>query len=163
MHRPQIPRKTFIRAASKAFRQHPIRRTVKRRCSAFAVGGAPWGGWAARLPKRKRATQCEPLQADPPGGRGNVPGVGAPTEDLGKRSAQDAAGVRATNSCGRCVPQRPIQGTGTGWRDGCWSQVCITPAMRAQPGPLQAKGEWRLKQAMAHNAALCRPQRGQAA
>jgi hypothetical protein len=59
----------------------------------FDVEGAPWGGWAAGLPKRERATQCEPLQADPPGGRGNVPGVGArsaPTEDLGKRSAQGA-------------------------------------------------------------------------
>jgi hypothetical protein len=39
--------------------------------------GASWGGWGARLPKRKRATQYEPLQAAPPGLRRNVPGVGA--------------------------------------------------------------------------------------
>lgn len=55
--------------------------------------GAPPGRTGGGLPKRERATQCEPLQADPPGGRGNVTGVGArsaPTEAYGKRSAQGA-------------------------------------------------------------------------
>jgi hypothetical protein len=67
--------------------------------AAFVVVGAPWGGWAVGLPRRKRATQCEPPQADPPGGRGNVPGVGArsaPTDKPGKRSAQGRDGTWST-------------------------------------------------------------------
>ncbi len=80
-----------------------------------AVAGRP-AGWAGERDRRWGAKRAN--------------GSLWQAQRAGRAMAHGAAGVRATDLCGRGEPQPPIQGTGAGWRAGCRSQVCITPVMR---------------------------------